>query len=29
MLSQEPMAASGESPSKLAWGQFLADLANL
>ncbi|HET9895465.1 MAG TPA: hypothetical protein VFQ44_11095 [Streptosporangiaceae bacterium] len=29
MLAQEWMEASGESPSKLAWGQLLADLANL
>lgn len=29
MLSQEWMETSGESPSKLAWGQLLADLANL
>lgn len=29
LLSQEWMEASGESPSKLAWGQLQADLANL
>jgi hypothetical protein len=29
MLAKEWIAASGESPSHLAWGQLLADLANL
>lgn len=29
MLATEWVAASGESPSKLAWGQLMADLANL
>ncbi len=29
MLSQEWIAGSGQSPSNLAWGQLMADLANL
>lgn len=29
LLAHEWIEASGESPSKLAWGQLLADLANL
>jgi len=29
MLAQEWIAASGQSPSNLAWGQLMADLANL
>jgi hypothetical protein len=29
MLAAEWVAASGEAPSKLAWGQLMADLANL
>ena len=29
LLSQEWMEASGVSPSNLAWGQLMADLANL
>jgi hypothetical protein len=29
LLAQEWMEASGVSPSNIAWGQLLADLANL
>jgi hypothetical protein len=29
LLATDWIAASGESPSRMAWGQLLADLANL